>query len=956
MKIFSLSSPRLFRKTGAVAASASVVLFGLALQPAQAQNFVPAPNGDNTTKWVAVDDQIVPAASVIHGRTSDNQAPLSFFPNVRKWPKGRVPYTFADNMSPAKRALFESGCREWEKYADLHFFPRTDETAYIVVTSTANESNSLIGMAGYPQTLNLADWANKITVVHELGHALGVIHEQSRPDRDPYVTIHPENVQDGLIGNFDKVEGALNTGTYDFDSMMHYYGTAFSKNGKLTIETTDAYKQFQNKMGQSDHVSEGDKTGMALIYGKPGLNGRGIIKPEYPKTKDVITAKPIGNGQPADYTYKWFKNNVEIVGEIANTLNLGGAGNGDKGDIITVLISGPDENGAASTQDAGVKVINSAPKVTPEDLNDSNKDTRLVIVNEAGNNILSRQLTGTDDDNDALSFVIVTNVEKGVFTLQKSGAFTYQPNAGFEGNDSFKVAASDGETAGLPETFIVKVKQKNDKPVFKDMALGATLGFAFNAPLGATDVNGDTLTYELVSGELPDGLELSSDGNITGTPTTLQKTEAVIRADDGHEDTADAKVSIEVKEEDTSPSIQLTVTPKEPRTNDIITVKTDITSPIVGDVRTTYRFKVNGNLVQTSASNKFDLSAPGHGDKGDVITCNVTAANGVAGDNEKSTTKSINVAVRNSAPVAFGSTVEALPNVTGVFELNARDADGDPLIFKLVGGSDNGNAALRTDTNGKLKLFYRSRPGFEGKDIVRFTVSDGRFTSNVARVLINVKVKAPVVNRAPVASDDSLRAYVGETVTRRLVGSDPDRDDISFVIVENVLYGTAEIKLDSKKMPILTYVSPDKFHESDRVVFVAVDSKGAKSKPATATITFINRAPVAKSDSLKATSGEPTSQVLVAEDADNDEVSFKVVNAPRNGTGEIKRDAQGVWRVYFTANANYVGEDRIRFVAIDAQGNESAPALISITVASRSATSAAGSISQSAVAPSASGS
>ena len=62
-------------------------------------------------------------------------------------------------------------------------------------------------------------------VEHEMGHAIGFWHEQSRTDRDNFVRIISANIQRNLEYNFEKRSEADNNNynvPYDYGSIMHY--------------------------------------------------------------------------------------------------------------------------------------------------------------------------------------------------------------------------------------------------------------------------------------------------------------------------------------------------------------------------------------------------------------------------------------------------------------------------------------------------------------------------------------------------------------------------------------------------------------------------------------------------------------------------------------------------------------------------------------------------------------
>ncbi|KAE8587887.1 hypothetical protein XENTR_v10022165 [Xenopus tropicalis] len=157
------------------------------------------------------------------------------------WPKSIdgtviVPYNFSFNYSADQLALFKSAMQEYESLTCVRFVPRANETAFLNIMSGSG-CVSFLGKVGGAQTVQLASYGciYRGIIQHELNHALGFYHEQSRSDRDDYVTIHTENILPGYEGNFNKANSNNLGLEYDYSSVMHYPGDAFSKNGNLTI-------------------------------------------------------------------------------------------------------------------------------------------------------------------------------------------------------------------------------------------------------------------------------------------------------------------------------------------------------------------------------------------------------------------------------------------------------------------------------------------------------------------------------------------------------------------------------------------------------------------------------------------------------------------------------------------------------------------------------------------------
>jgi hypothetical protein len=156
-----------------------------------------------------------------------------------RWPGGVVPYTIDANVTTALNSQIQIALNEWNNNTNVSFIARSNEGDYVRFIQDGalpgNQGYSKVGRRGGQQDVNLSAGASSGVVIHEMGHVVGIWHEQSRHDRDSFVEILWDNIEGSKKNNFDKhVEAGIAIGPYDFGSIMHYRSNTFGQIDPLT--------------------------------------------------------------------------------------------------------------------------------------------------------------------------------------------------------------------------------------------------------------------------------------------------------------------------------------------------------------------------------------------------------------------------------------------------------------------------------------------------------------------------------------------------------------------------------------------------------------------------------------------------------------------------------------------------------------------------------------------------
>jgi autotransporter-associated beta strand protein len=515
------------------------------------------------------------------------------------------------------------------------------------------------------------------------------------------------------------------------------------------------------------------------IVDSPPVIDTVTITPASPKTSDTLTANVTSHDDDADtvtFTYQWFKNGTAISGATTNTLNLATAGNGDRGDNISVHVTPSAAGATGTTASASVTVQDTAPVADTVSITPANPKT---------NDTLTANVTSHDDDGDTVTYTYQW-FKGGVAIGGATGATLNLATAGNgDKNDqiSVQVTPSDGTLSGTALTSAA-VTVQDTAPVIDTVTITPSAPSSVDivtANVTSHDDDGDTITYAYqwfkngspLAGATGATLDLSAPGNgDVGDSLTVRVTPTAAGA------TGTAVTSAAVVVQGGVPPVidSVTISPANPKTNDTLTANVTSHDEDGDTVTYTYQWLKGGVAISGATGATLNLAIAGNGDKNDQISVRVTPFDGV---HTGTAVTSATVTIQDTAPVVDTATITpASPKTNDTLTANvtSHDDDGDTVTFTYQWFK--GGVAIGGATGATLNLATAGN-GDRGDQIsVRVTPSAAGATGTaVTSSAVTIVDSSPVVDTVTITP---ANPKTNDTLTANVTSHDDDGDTVTF--------------------------------------------------------------------------------------------------------------------------------------------------------------------------------
>lgn len=172
---------------------------------------------------------IAALAVTMIGSTSANAA--NKMKSTKVWPDGVIVYKFAENVTNSEKEAFIEACKTWavKTGAISCTEAKPDDSTYVNVRVSTRIGEAVPGIgAGGPRKFQMTRYlfTQKNSMVHELGHVIGLSHEHQRSDRDAWININRRYLREsGYRSQVLEIHNTDNLTEYDYCSAMHYRST-----------------------------------------------------------------------------------------------------------------------------------------------------------------------------------------------------------------------------------------------------------------------------------------------------------------------------------------------------------------------------------------------------------------------------------------------------------------------------------------------------------------------------------------------------------------------------------------------------------------------------------------------------------------------------------------------------------------------------------------------------------
>ncbi len=738
-------------------------------------------------------------------------------------------------------------------------------------------------------------------------------------------------------------------------------GTTFSGSYVITQADIDAGRVFNlaTATGQDpagNNVSDGDGT-ITTLGRRPAME---VFKSGVHNDADGSQQAEVG--EVIDYTIT-----VENTGNVTLTEIVITDDNADAGSIscgattlepgqsmtctathtITQedLDAGRVENqalGSATTPTGTLEEPSDDPDTTPEDdptIVPVFSNTTIAVndfnVTPFETPVRGNVLTNDEDpegDNQTVNTTPVSGPTNGSVTLNADGSYTYTPNAGFSGEDSFEYEVCDDGTPSVCDvaTVVIEVLPVVDPVNNAPVANPDDYITDVNTPVNGSvlpndfDPDGDDLTPTKTGDPTNGTVVFNPDGTFTYTPNTdfegedsftYQVCDAdglcdettvtiIVVPDNVFENTVVAVDDNGYGEMNTDITGNVLNNDTDPEGNNIVSV-TKTSDPANGTVVVNN----DGSYVYTpttgyTGNDQFTYEIC---DDGSPVACDAATVY-LTVDPVANTTIAVN---------DFNVTPFETP-VSGNVLINDEDPEGDNQTVNTtpVSGPTNGSVTLNADGS----YTYTPNAGFSGEDSFEYEVCDDGTPSvcDVATVVIEVLPVVDPVNNAPVANPDDYITDVNTPVNGSVLPNDfdPDGDDLTPTKTGDPTNGTVVFNPDGT----FTYTPNTDFEGEDSFTYQVCDADGLCDETTVTIIVvpdnvFENTVVAVDDNGYGEMNTDITGNVL-NNDTDpegNNIVSVTKTSDPANGTVVVNNDGSYV----YTPTTGYTGNDQFTYEICD---------------------------------------